>query len=79
MGERVIQYLSHQLNETQERLPVIEKEAYPIAGLWSRSWSRSRSESIVLGGVGVEVGVAKILQTPTPESESTLWLNVICS
>ena len=30
MGERVIQYLSHQLNETQQRWPVIEKEAYAI-------------------------------------------------
>jgi len=30
MGERVIQYLSHQLNETQQRWPIIEKEAYAI-------------------------------------------------
>ena len=30
MGERVIQYLSHQLNETQQRWPTIEKEAYAI-------------------------------------------------
>ena len=30
MGERVIQYLSHQLNETQRRWPIIEKEAYAI-------------------------------------------------
>ena len=29
-GERVIQYLSHQLNETQQRWPVIEKEGYAI-------------------------------------------------
>ena len=29
-GERVIQYLSHQLNETQQRWPIIEKEAYAI-------------------------------------------------
>ena len=33
----------------------------------------SRSESIVLGGVGV--GVTKISPTQTPESESTLWLS----
>ena len=30
MGERVIQYISHQLNETQQRWPIIEKEAYAI-------------------------------------------------
>ena len=30
MGERVIQYLSHQLNETQRRWPIIEKEANAI-------------------------------------------------
>ena len=30
MGERVIQYLSHQLNDTQQRWPIIEKEAYAI-------------------------------------------------
>ena len=30
MGERVIQYLSHQLNETQRRWPIIEKESYAI-------------------------------------------------
>ena len=30
MGERVIQYLSHQLNETQQRWPIIEKECYAI-------------------------------------------------
>ena len=30
LGERVIQYLSHQLNETQQRWPIIEKEAYAI-------------------------------------------------
>ena len=29
-GERVIQYLSHQLNDTQQRWPIIEKEAYAI-------------------------------------------------
>ena len=26
MGERVIQYLSHQLNETQRRWPIIERD-----------------------------------------------------
>ena len=30
LGERVIQYLSHQLNETQRRWPTIEREAYAI-------------------------------------------------
>ena len=30
IGERVVQYLSHQLNETQQRWPIIEKEAYAI-------------------------------------------------
>ena len=30
LGERIIQYLSHQLNETQQRWPIIEKEAYAI-------------------------------------------------
>ena len=29
-GERVIQYLSHQLNDTQQRWPIIEKEAHAI-------------------------------------------------
>ena len=29
-GERVIQYVSHQLNATQQRWPIIEKEAYAM-------------------------------------------------